>query len=175
MKKSKDSKLNIPTNNEVITKPDSKLHKRQFNQASFDDVDMKSKNRTLQLFRSLGHKVELNPNPFEVDIIAYNDDGTIKGYIEVECRKSFSDILLKYETVHIPARKLKFFTLEKPTTYVCWSHDLNQYYIVKGSIIRDCPIEKTIIKGTNFYDNLFVVPKDKVKFYKFDVPIPAYT
>ena len=76
--------------------------------------------------------------------------------MEVERRHNWQN-KFPFETLHIPFRKKKFFTLSKPTILFSVKADLTEALWVDNNTILQCPVERKdnkYMKGEYF----FVVP-----------------
>lgn len=100
-----------------------------------------------------------NKDQYGVDILCMKD-GKVVGYVEVERRHSWRGVFT-YETVHVPARKKKYFDVPNTIIFSVRS-DLRKAYWTTGQKVLESPI---II-----FDNKECENEDF-----FDVPLEKWT
>lgn len=104
--------------------------------------------------------IVLEGEQYDADLVCYRD-GDLKGFVEVERRHNWVEDF-PFPTVHVPARKKKFFMLDKPTTLFSVRSDLKKALWCPGEVILSSPIE--ILKNKHCdSEDFFVVPLDKWK------------
>ncbi len=94
---------------------------------------------------------------YDADLVCIRD-GEVVGFVEVERRHNWTGVF-PFQTVHVPARKEKFFRLDKPTMLFSVRSDLQQAMWCSGKTILECPIKMLDNKHCENED-FFVVPLD---------------
>jgi hypothetical protein len=94
---------------------------------------------------------------YDVDLVCHRD-GKIVGYVEVERRHNWVEEF-PFPTVHVPARKGKFFILDLPTVLFSVRSDLKQALWCPGEIIKDSPIKLLDNKHCE-QEDFYIVPLD---------------
>ncbi len=106
---------------------------------------------------SLGCKVTRNPDDYGVDLIVYGGFHHLF-YVEVELDRSgvFGQTnKLRFDLIHFPMRKTKFFTFEKPTLYVRGNRNVVMVVYIDGYKDVFEPLDiKVNIEGKHVSDNL---------------------
>jgi hypothetical protein len=84
------------------------------------DADDNAKYQVIEWLKGYGYKVEVNPDTYGIDLIGYNNEGKAIT-IEVEVKHHWTGPAFPFPTVHVSARKRKFFN---PDSYlVMVNHD----------------------------------------------------
>lgn len=89
---------------------------------------------------------------YGVDLLCYRDY-VLVGYVEVERRHNWV-LDFPFETVHVPERKAKFLSLDRPMVLFSVRSDLAQAMWCHGHEISSSPIEakdNRYLKGERFY------------------------
>lgn len=94
---------------------------------------------------------------YDVDLVCHRD-GEMVGYVEVERRHNWTGVF-PFMSVHVPARKGKFFNLDLPTVLFSVRSDLKQALWCPGEIIKDSPIQLLDNKHCE-QEDFYVVPLD---------------
>lgn len=92
---------------------------------------------------------------YEVDLVCYRE-GKLVGYVEVERRHNWVNDF-PFPTVHVPARKKKFFQSALPTVLFSVRSDLKKSLWCPGELIQDCEIQLLDNKHCEKED-FYVVP-----------------
>lgn len=107
----------------------------------FDPVlyanDDPAKDYVIEWLQAKGYKAEVNPDQYGIDILASYKGRPIE--IEIEVKHNWQGYLFPYRTVHISARKSKFFTNDNASLMMLnddWSHAL----IFRAEAIRKAAI-----------------------------------
>lgn len=95
---------------------------------------------------------------YDVDLLCFLD-GLLVGYAEVERRHSWVDEF-PFQTVHVPARKAKFLSLDRPMVLFSVRADLKQALWCRGEDIKGSPVE---VKANRYMpeEEFYVVPISK--------------
>ena len=102
-----------------------------------------------------------NEDPFGIDIICMRD-GEIVGCVEVERRHTWQLGDFPFKTVHVPARKRKFFEISTPTVIFSVRADLCKALWTTGHNVLESPVIYMDNKDCDNED-FFDVPRDKWK------------
>jgi hypothetical protein len=94
---------------------------------------------------------------YGVDLYCYRD-GKLCGYVEVERRHNWVDDF-PFPTVHVPARKSKFFNLDLPTVLFSVRSDLKKALWCPGEIIHSSDVQLLDNKHCE-QEDFYVVPLD---------------
>ena len=100
---------------------------------------------------------------YDADLICYRGSDVV-GYVEVERRHNWVDEF-PFPTIHVPARKEKFFRLEKPTVIFSVRSDLAKAMWCWGENVLSSPIKFLNNKHCDNED-FFVVPIKHWKLVK---------
>lgn len=95
---------------------------------------------------------------YGVDLVCYFGD-EIMSYVEVERRHNWVDEF-PFPTVHVPARKSKFFQLDKTTFLFSVRSDLKKAMWCTGKSIQECEVKLLNNKHCDNED-FFVVPIER--------------
>lgn len=93
---------------------------------------------------------------YDVDLIII-DKGQEVGFGEVECRHNWVRNF-PYQTVNVPYRKHKFFTLDLPTILFSVRSDLQQALWCRGDTILQAPVVENRNKYVAAGEKFFAVP-----------------
>jgi hypothetical protein len=127
---------------------------KKFSQVLHDENDQPAKDAVWRfLFRDWMLDVE-EGDKYGVDLVC-SRDGEVVGYVEVERRHND---LNRFETIHVPFRKKKFFTLDHQTILFAVNRDFTEAFWVTGDIILQAPVEDKVNKYLKS-ERFFVVPK----------------
>lgn len=133
----------------------STTQSKPFSRELHDENDQPAKDAVWRfLFNAWGLDVE-EGDQYGVDLVCARNGETV-GFVEVERRHNWQN-KFPFETLHIPFRKKKFFTLSKPTILFSVKADLTEALWVDNNTILQCPVERKdnkYMKGEYF----FVVP-----------------
>jgi len=134
---------------------------KPFSRELHDENDSPAKDAVWRfLFRDWKLDVQ-EGGQYDVDLVCLRD-GEVVGYVEVERRQND---LNRFETIHVPYRKKKFFGLDRPTMLFAVNRDLTEAFWVDGDIILQSPVENKVNKYLKS-ERFFVVPKVKWKRVK---------
>jgi len=131
---------------------------KPFSRELHDQNDEPAKNAVWRyLFNSWNVEVE-EGDTFGIDLVCFRNREVV-GYVEVERRHNWVDEF-PFATVHVPFRKQKFLSLDKPMTLFSVRSDLAQAMWCSGEDIKKSPIE---VKSNKFVheERFFVVPIEK--------------
>jgi hypothetical protein len=131
---------------------------KPFSRKLHDQNDEPAKNAVWRyLFNCWNVEVE-EGDTFGIDLVCYRDRELV-GYVEVERRHNWVDEF-PFTTVHVPFRKQKFLSLDKPMTLFSVRSDLTQALWCPGEDIKNSPIE---VKSNKFVseEKFYVVPIEK--------------
>lgn len=116
--------------------------------------DAAAKERLIRSLKWQGIDAIENPDPYGVDIIATNKAMSY----EVEVKHNWEAGEFPFDSVHIPARKLKF--LDRPVKFVILSSNKNWAIVIDGEVVR---ASRVIQKDTKFTkgESFIEVPTQK--------------
>jgi len=103
---------------------------RQFNQQAYDEVDLKAKQKLVEIAKQFGKynlvgRIE-QEHYKKYDILFITDDGKTLAF-ENEVRQNFNVIESKYDTIHIPIRKKNTLA----DFYIVWNDNLTRFFFNK--------------------------------------------
>lgn len=128
---------------------------KPFDQGLYDS-DNPAVNDWMAHLKASGWKAIINPDKYGVDILAQSPEGKPLCF-EIEVKHNWVGQVFQFDTVHIPARKLKF--ADERTIFVIFNHHRSQAILVSGDMVKDSP---TVKKKTLYTDNedFFEIHKD---------------
>jgi hypothetical protein len=109
------------------------MRTKKFNQQWHDTNDPQSKAVVIAYMKSLGFGFHENPNKFGMDLIS--DFENPKVALELEHRSIWEKEQYPYQSVHIPARKLKFLGNDH-VHYIVLNKDFNRIGICLGRNLK---------------------------------------
>jgi len=131
---------------------------KAFEQDLHDKYDAPAKAAVMRYLSSLGAEVMPNPDKYGVDLLITRN-GIGIGVVEVEVRQWTPRC--PWPTIHVPARKTKFFNGN--SLFFALTHDMKHAYWIEAKDIIKHPVKEVRnVKGTS--GELF-----------FDVPTEAFT
>ncbi len=134
----------------MLSTPQSK----PFSRSLHDENDGPAKDAVWRfLFREWELDVQ-EGTTYGVDLVCYRD-GELAGCVEVERRHND---LEKFNTIHVPYRKKKFFESPNKTLLFAVTQNLTDAYWALGSTILQSPVEEKVNKYMKS-EKFFVVPK----------------
>ena len=113
--------------------------RKPFDQALHDENDQVAKQAVRDLIKFKWNLDCQEGDKYAVDLVVMKD-GEILGYAEVERRHNWVGEF-SFPTVHVPYRKQKFFSLNKPTLLFAVSKDLSLAMYCGGEEILSSPVE----------------------------------
>jgi hypothetical protein len=126
------------------------------------DADDNAKEQVIQWLNGYGYSMEVNSNQYGIDLVGFDNNGKAVT-VEVEVKHHWTGPAFPFPTVHVSARKRKFFA---PDSYlVMVNHDrthcltLNYETLSWGRLIT-----KPTIYTVN--EQFVEVPVDKAKIRK---------
>lgn len=138
--------------------------RKRFDPTLHADNDSLCRNAVKDLLKDTEYNVVPNPKQRGVDLLIYDKNGKHIANIECERKLVWSGSEFKYDDINFPHRKEKYAVLEKPTIFIMFNKEIDNYLTVTGDILINSPLKevpnKYLYKGELFYK----VPKDKVKF-----------
>lgn len=127
---------------------------KRFSQELYDQYDKFGRTRVIMFYKTLDIDLVDNPDPYGVDLVAY-DDGEKIGYVEVEVRASWKSNDFPFDTLHVPERKKKLLANDLHTVLVAVNCYGTHAFICDYRIVLTSPLEespnKYIAKGERFY------------------------
>jgi hypothetical protein len=98
-----------------------------------------------------------------VDMMVFKDGEHI-AYLELERKTAFKSLPFPYPEVNMPSRKEKYCKLSKPTFFVMFSEDLQNYLVIKDLDVLSSPLK--VVKNKYCFDGelFFKIPLNKVIF-----------
>jgi hypothetical protein len=114
---------------------------KPFSQDLFD-ADDNAKHLVIDYLQTQGLDLVVNPDQYGIDLIG-GLNGELRAY-EVEVKHSWSGPDFGYDTVHIPARKIKFAL--RFSRFFILNHERTHAILIKGQDVAESPIisKKTI-------------------------------
>lgn len=138
--------------------------KKRFDPNLHADNDDLCRTAVKELLKDTKYNIVPNPKQRGVDLLVYDENGKHIANIECERKLVWSGEEFKYEDINFPHRKEKYAILEKPTVFIMFNKEMDNYLTVTGDVLISSPLKevpnKYLYKGEMFYK----VPKDKVKF-----------
>lgn len=111
--------------------------------------DAAAKETLIKALRAQGIDAIENPDPYGVDIIATNKAMSY----EVEVKHNWDAGEFPFDSVHIPARKLKF--LNQPVKFVILSSNRNWAIVIDGEVVKASKIiekDTKLTRGERFIE-----------------------
>jgi|LauGreDrversion4_2_1035121.scaffolds.fasta_scaffold345876_2 hypothetical protein len=90
-----------------------------------------------------GYEAHVNPDKYGIDLLGVNRDTGRKIQVEVEVKHNWSGQRFPFDTVHFPARKLKF--VNPKSFFIMLNKERTHILVVSGNTICH---SKTIKKST---------------------------
>lgn len=132
--------------------------RKKFSQQQFDQDDALAKRVVSKFLFKRWKVIPVNGDQYGVDLKCFRD-GKIVSYVEVERRHNWKRDF-EWNTIHVPGRKRKFFTLDKPSYIFSVRSDLKKAYWTHGDNVLASPtiiIDNKECKQEDFFD----VPLEK--------------
>ena len=104
-----------------------------------EDNDGPAKEAVCEFLLRDWHLLVEEGGTYGVDLLCFLD-GLLVGYVEVERRHNWLDEF-PFPTVHVPARKAKFLSLDRPMVLFSVRSDLKQALSCRGEDILASPVE----------------------------------
>ncbi|MEY3422569.1 MAG: hypothetical protein RIR48_2886 [Bacteroidota bacterium] len=141
---------------------------KKFDRELYEANDKLAKNAAKNVLSEFGYKnVRESTKRTDVDLIVADNTGEILFYVEVERKLVWTEKNFKYENVQFPERKAKYAKLDKPTYFLMFSNDMENYLVVKGKDLLQSPREIVRNKYIKYGEYFFQVPLNKVTFNNF--------
>ena len=132
------------------------MERKAFDQILYDENDAIAKEAVRSFLEAVWGYPVTEGGQYDVDLLIYEED-TICGYVEVERRHNWDKQHFPFDTLNIPERKRKFFTLDQPSLLFAVSKDCKWAVFVPGEIVLQCPV-KMLDNKFCFQEPFFVVP-----------------
>jgi hypothetical protein len=132
------------------------MERKAFDQVLHDENDAIAKEAVRSFLEAVWGYPVTEGGQYDVDLLIYEED-TICGYVEVERRHNWDKQHFPFDTLNIPERKRKFFTLDQPSLLFAVSKDCKWAVFVPGEIVLQCPV-KMLDNKFCFQEPFFVVP-----------------
>ena len=132
------------------------MERKAFDQLLYDENDAIAKEAVRSFLEAVWGYPVTEGGQYDVDLLIYEED-TICGYVEVERRHNWDKQHFPFDTLNIPERKRKFFTLDQPSLLFAVSKDCKWAVFVPGEIVLQCPV-KMLDNKFCFQEPFFVVP-----------------
>lgn len=137
---------------------------KRFDATLHADNDVLCRTAVKDLLKNSDFNIVDNPKKRGVDLLVYDKNGKHVANIECERKLVWSGKDFKYEDINFPHRKEKYALLEKPTIFVMFNKEMDNYLTVTGDVLITSPLKevpnKYLYKGEMFYKVLI----SKVKF-----------
>jgi hypothetical protein len=106
------------------------------------DADDNAKELAISFLKGHGVHLVVNPDQYGIDLIG-GLNGELRAY-EVEVKHSWSGPDFEFDTIHIPARKIKFAL--RFSRFFIINHERTHAILLKGQDVAESPIitKKTI-------------------------------
>ena len=135
------------------------MARKPFSQKQHDQDDGPAKEVVAKyISRRWGMVATENEDQYGVDLLCHKD-GKLVGCVEVERRHSWRGVFT-FSTVHVPARKRKFFEDQTPSVIFSVRSDLRHAMWTRGQNVLESPVIHIDNKECNDED-FFDVPLDK--------------
>lgn len=145
------------------------MTKRPFNQEAYNECDLKPKQVLNQIMQLKGYTLiyGLNEdNKEKYDMIFQKENEKI--IFENEVRSIFDEIKNKYNTIHIPYRKIDSIA----NYYLVWKNNYKEFALILFNDIKNSKTVKIKCKEPNkneIYEELFFdVPKSICRFFSLN-------
>lgn len=140
---------------------------KPFNQALHDLCDPPARQAVIAYGKmKWGIDFRENPDIYGIDLLGYKNE-VLCCYIEIEMRDwRDTGVLYPYETIHIPARKEKFFQKLHTAYFIVTRNFKSAYWIPTHKILESPKKEvpnNSVKEGEYFYDvpkHLFTLVED---------------
>lgn len=110
---------------------------KKFDQDLYNKND-NAKHLVIGWLTTQGYVGRVNPDDYGIDVLAVNTETGYECQFEVEVKHNWSGPDFPFDTIHIPARKLKFVS---PTAYfVMLNHERTHILLFRSTRLRNAPI-----------------------------------
>lgn len=139
-------------------KPESKPFSRRLY-----DADDSAKQQFVDWLRSQGHRAEINPDKYGIDILT--DWGLPDTGVEVEVKHNWKGGTFPFKTVHFASRKFKFLKSHELVYFAMFNHERTHVLIVPADAFQKMVTKNTIYtQGESFFE----IPIWKCKIIKLE-------
>jgi hypothetical protein len=114
----------------------------------------------LAWLESKGYAAEINPDQYGIDILARNEERSLR--VEVEVKHNWGDDPFKYDTLQIPERKAKF-AKDPDTWFIVLNSTRTQALICSGQSLLTSPLVEVSNRLVNKGERFFQVPLTECK------------
>jgi hypothetical protein len=133
---------------------------KRFDKELYEANDTKAKKAIKSILKGTKYSVKESENRMAVDLELFKNEELV-GYIECESKKAFKG-KFQYDTLQIPERKRKYAVLDKPTLFVVFDCNFNNYMVVTNKDL----LKSNVVEVPNKYcfkeELFFQVPIKKV-------------
>lgn len=106
-----------------------------------------AKHIVIQILENKGYTAWVNEDPFGIDIVCQDNELRLT-YHEVEVKHNWKGPIFPFDTIHFPARKLKF--ANESSYFVMLNHERTHMLVIPGTQLLNAPIIK---KGTIYSED----------------------
>lgn len=145
---------------------------KEFSQQLHDENDPIARKVVIDFLKNIYEEcgcksVEIceNPNIFGIDLILKVNGNETSG-IEVERRSSWDTFYFPFDTINVPARKLKFHDKDKHNKYIAVNKDMTRALVLVMSDIVKSPMIENPNKYVEAGEMFYSVDVNKACFYK---------
>lgn len=142
---------------------------KKFDQDLYNRND-DAKHVVIKWLSTQGYDAHVNPDDYGIDLLAFNPETRYECQFEVEVKHNWSGPSFPFDTIHIPARKLKFVS---PTAYfVMLNHERTHLLLFRSERLANAPI---VTKTTTYtareefveipFDDWFLIPINEGETY----------
>jgi hypothetical protein len=137
---------------------------KPFDQKLYDENDL-AKHIVIDWLETFGIRAKVNPDDYGIDLLGDKDGKLYE--IEVEVKHNWKGREFPFDTLHYPARKLKFLHTHAEVKFVTLNHTWRYAAVVDGRDLISC---RKIKKKTSLTpeEEFIEVPRELIKFGVID-------
>jgi hypothetical protein len=137
---------------------------KPFDQKLYDENDL-AKHIVIDWLETFGIRAKVNPDDYGIDLLGDKDGKLYE--IEVEVKHNWKGREFPFDTLHYPARKLKFLHTHAEVKFVTLNHTWRYAAVVDGRDLITC---RKIKKKTSLTpeEEFIEVPRELIKFGVID-------
>lgn len=143
---------------------------KPFSNDLHNHYDQLGREAVKRYMRICKHKQAIdNPDPYGIDLIIKNQN-QLDSYCEVEVRTCWNNDTFPFSTVHVPERKTKLLTNDKPTWFVVVNTKQTHMLVCDAHTVLSAPLHEIpnryIASNEYFYD----VPLNQMRLIQVPPP-----
>ena len=136
--------------------------RKKFDRDLWKENDKKARKGVEKLISKFkGLEVRPHKDHRKVDLELFKNGKHIAN-VETEIKRVWKAKQFQYESVQFPERKKKFCGLEKPTIFVMFNFDMDNYLVVTDTDLINSPVKEVPNKYVYKDEYFFQVPLDNV-------------